>query len=154
MFIELRQWGKQGTNTHTLITSVCSSTLFLTLFGISTSFKKDLNFVGFFFCLVDLTDFYVKKKFLRNTWYAMELFYSHVEYLSWSLVQGYVVLKPHSYFFHGIDAQTSEENTHREALWLPWLHCQTVCGKVINYNFFEFVLSVKTIFLNRYLYKC
>lgn len=49
MFIELRQWGKQGTNTHTLITSVCSSTLFLILFGISTSFKKDLNFVGFFF---------------------------------------------------------------------------------------------------------
>lgn len=35
--------------------------------------------------------------------------------LSWSLVQGYVVLKPHSYFFHGIAAQTSEENTHREA---------------------------------------
>ena len=30
-------------------------------------------------------------------------------------MQGYVVLKPHLYFFHGIAAQTSEENTHREA---------------------------------------
>lgn len=45
----------------------------------------------------------------------MELFYSHGEDLSWSLVQGYVVLKPRLYFFLGIAAQTSEENTHREA---------------------------------------
>lgn len=116
MFIELWQWGKQATNTYTVITSTYSSSLFLIFFGISTSFKEELLFVFFFFFgLVDLTGFYVKKKCLRNTWYAMELFYSHGEDLSWSLVQGYVVLKPRLYFFLGIAAQTSEENTHREA---------------------------------------
>lgn len=139
---------------HTLWSQVSVPLHYSWYFSVYLLLLRKTWILWVFFFVWWISDFYVKKKFLRNTWYAMELFYSHVEYyldhlcremLSWNLI--------HTFFMGLLHKQVKKIHTERH-LWLPWLHCQTVCGKVINYNFFEFALSVKTIFLNRYLYKC
>lgn len=150
MFIELWQWGKQGTNTYTVITSIYSSSLFLIFFGISTSFKEELLFVFFFFLVWWISLVFMLKKMPKEYMVCHGI----ILFPWWRFIlitcTGICCLET-SFILFSWDCCTSKWRKYTQRGIYGCHGCIVRLFVQCNCNFFEFVLSIKTIFLNRYL---